>query len=149
MVVDYCERHQAAKNRPRRRPIGLYLFFLTGAIGVVYGLGFFTAWYLYRPAAQVRKALPPAAPAKTAAAQVAPQPVPQPANPPAAPANKGAEVPLTFYETLPKGSKSLIGTGLNPKRDGGLAPVKGGASEGKPASAPAATKVDRGTTGAK
>ena len=31
-----------------------------------------------------------------------------------------AEPPLTFYETLPKGGKAVIGSGLNPKKHEGL-----------------------------
>ena len=102
-------------------------------LGLAYGGGFLTAWYLYRPSnltaaqALARKTLP-AAPGGQTAAQ------PQPANPPA---STGHEVPLSFYETLQKGNKSIIGSGLNPQK--GEAPVAKGAPPPQPVSQPVAT----------
>ena len=143
MVLDYSERHNAPKNRPRRQPVGLYLVFLAGVVGAAYGLGFGTAWYLYRPAAQARKAPQPAAAVSATAAKPArPAAAAAPVVQPAAPAAKGAEVPLTFYETLPKGGKSIIGTGLNPKKD-----ERPGVA--RPASAPPAAKGDKAAKAAK
>jgi len=117
MVVDYCERKQVNRSKPKAKSsIGLYLLFFLILLGTGYGLGFGTAWYLFRynkPASVVAKTPPVSSAAQKPAAP--PQEVsPVPA---AAPAQKSAEVPLTFYETLPKGGKSLIGTGINAPKE--------------------------------
>jgi cell division septation protein DedD len=78
-------------------------------LGLAYGGGFLTAWYLYRPAAQAKgNSTGPAAPRQQASLQA------QPAAP-AAP-KTGQDVPLSFYENLQKGNKSIIGSGLNPQK---------------------------------
>jgi cell division protein FtsN len=52
----------------------------------------------------------------------APAPQGQYPNPEANP-HKGGDPPLTFYETLPKGGKAIIGSGLNPvKKESPLPP---------------------------
>ena len=119
MVLDYSERRQVNRNKPkpkRKSSFGLYLLLFLVIIGVGYGLGFGTAWYLYRPAHIAAAAAKPAA-----APAVIPQGAPAPAQQPPAPVQvvtpNGTDVPLTFYETLPKGSKSLIGTGINAPKE--------------------------------
>lgn len=80
-------------------------------LGLAYGGGFLTAWYLYRPAslATVKaKAAGPATPRQQPPIQ------PQPAAPTAP--KTGQDVPLSFYENLQKGNKSIIGSGLNPQK---------------------------------
>ncbi|HEY5975885.1 MAG TPA: hypothetical protein VIU41_14205, partial [Geobacteraceae bacterium] len=116
MVIDYSERRQAAKvNKPRRQPVGFYSLLALVLFSGVFALGVFAGWYLYHPGGRLAK-LPPQPSQPVQSQPVAPV-VPVPAQKAAAPANPRAEVPLTFYETLPKGSKGLMGTGLNPKRD--------------------------------
>ncbi len=82
-------------------------------LGLAYGGGFLTAWYLYRPSALT------AAPAKartTIPVTPGQQNAVQPQQPPTPPASTGQDVPLSFYETLQKGNKSIIGSGLNPQK---------------------------------
>lgn len=132
MVIDYSEQRQAPRNRPKRQPVGRYVATFLLILGLAYGIGFLTAWYLYRPSAlataQSRVGTTvPAAPAQRTAAQ--PQ---QPATPPA---STGQEVPLSFYETLQKGNKSIIGSGLNPQK-GQEAPAAKGAPAPPPVPQP-------------
>jgi cell division septation protein DedD len=137
MVVDYCERKQVNRNKPRQRSGGLYVIGLLAIVGVAYGLGFGSAWYFFRPARPVGVApkSTPAVPKKAPEAAA-------PTVPPAAPA-KGSDVPLTFYETLPKGSKSLIGTGLNPDKENVPQGARSAAKDAKPAAAPQLNKNDK------
>jgi cell division septation protein DedD len=138
MVVDYCERKQVNRNKPRQRSGGLYLLGLLAIVGIAYGLGFGSAWYFYRPARQagvVTKASP-AAPAKKAPEAAVPAAPPAAVTPP-----KGSDIPLTFYETLPKGSKSLIGTGLNPAKEKVPHGARPAAKDAKPAPLSKSDKV--------
>lgn len=111
MAIDYSEQRQSPRNRPKRQPVGRYMATFLLMLGLAYGGGFLTAWYLYRPStlatAQAKvKTAGQAAPRQ----QVAPQPQP------AAPPKTGQDVPLSFYENLQKGNKSIIGSGLNPQK---------------------------------
>lgn len=136
MVIDYSEQRQTPRNRPKRQPVGRYVATFLLILGLAYGGGFLTAWYLYRPSALATAqskvgTTVPAAPAQRTAVQ--PQ---QPATPPA---STGQEVPLSFYETLQKGNKSIIGSGLNPQK-GQEAPA---AAKGSPAPPPAQQPVKK------
>lgn len=115
MVIDYRERKPVNKNRPRRHPIGTFV--LMGALALLgaYGAGFGTGWLFFRKGAARPAAAPvaiPQAKGTTAAPAQSPQTAPPTADP-----------PLTFYDTLPKGSKALIGSGLNPVKPEGGAPA--------------------------
>uniref|UniRef100_A0A831UBN8 SPOR domain-containing protein n=1 Tax=Geobacter metallireducens TaxID=28232 RepID=A0A831UBN8_GEOME len=114
MVLDYRERKPVNKNRPKSKPVGLYLVAFGAVAGCFFVLGVVTDRYL----------LPPRTSA-TANAPKAPAPAPAPPAPQAAAGSaSGADqhsVPppepsLTFYETLPKGGKAILGSGINPKR---------------------------------
>jgi cell division septation protein DedD len=134
MVIDYSEQRQAPRNRPKRQPVGRYVTTFLLILGLAYGGGFLTAWYLYRPAALTATQLKarttvPVAPGQQAA--VKPQ---QSLTPPA---STGQDVPLSFYETLQKGNKSIIGSGLNPQKgQEGPATVKSSPASSPPASQP-------------
>jgi len=112
MRIDYSNRRQVSVNRPKRNPFRpLLLMTLVGGT-VLFGLGIATGWLIFSPGGQSApsransgavKAPAPAQPVKPATAS----------RPPA-----GGETPhLTFYDSLPKGDKELIGSGLNPTRD--------------------------------
>ena len=119
MVIDYSEQRQVPRNRPKRQPVGRYVATFLFILGLAYGGGFLTAWYLYRPSALMAQSQ-----ARPAAQAAQGQPIavqPQPANPPA---STGHEVPLSFYETLQKGNKSIIGSGLNPQKGEGAPAAK-------------------------
>ncbi len=125
MVLDYHERKQVSKNRPKKRPFKLIFVLIAGVILAVYFLGFATGWFLYK----ARKAGPSATPGNISAAAGQ---KPGETAPPAdtrrntRDANgKSSEPPLTFYQTLPKGEVAALGSGLNP------APVPASSSSGK------------------
>jgi len=106
---------------------------------VAFLLGIGTGWYLFHPGGKLNKTqvappaakpavqpqqVPVAAPATQNQGQQATQPQPLNALPTV---DKGTPVPLTFYNTLQKGNRELMGTGINQPKEG-----HGGAS--KPAS---------------
>lgn len=125
MVLDYHERKQVSKNRPKKRPFRFIFLLIGGAILGVYLLGFASGWFLYK----VKNAVPSAVPRNLSAAagQKTAENAqtgdnrqnPQNAN------GKISDPPLTFYQTLPKGEVAALGSGLNP------APVSVSSSSGK------------------
>lgn len=145
MVRDYSERRQMRTTPPPKRPSmlpSILLIFCLMLFSFAAGGG--TGWYLFRPGGKFYKAPPapvqPAAPKKEVALPPQGEPI-APASagteqsgksPAQAPAAKGsAAPPLTFYNTLQKGNKGLIGTGINQPKEG--APP----APAKPATAPA------------
>lgn len=129
MVIDYSERHQSQRlqsrksSRPSRPSAWPYLLLILVFIGVAFISGLGTGWYLFRPGGKLNKQVstPQSVQQKTAATPSSPkeQPVDQQQQPQkplnALPAEKGA--PLTFYNTLQKGNKSLMGTGINSPKE--------------------------------
>lgn len=119
-MKDYSERRQSRiappKKRPSVWPYVLLILILT-MIGFTAGLG--TGWYLYRPGGKFYKVpLPPqpvAAPKQQAAVPPQGQPI-TPVQGPAEGQSTGAP-PLTFYNTLQKGNKELMGTGINQPKE--------------------------------
>ena len=99
MVMDYSGRRPAAKNRPRKQPVGIFTVILISAISMSFALGVLTGWFVFRPARKAAQGqLAQTAGVKSqGAAPQAPYPNPEAA------AGKGGDPPLTFYETLPKG----------------------------------------------
>jgi cell division protein FtsN len=128
MRIDYSTRRQVSVNRPKRNPFRPLLLMTVAGGAVLFGLGVATGWLMFSPGGQPANtpaqsgAVKPPAPARPVTAAAAPR---QPA---------AGETPhLTFYDSLPKGDKELIGSGLNPSRDNlPTAPAKA------PAQAPAA-----------
>jgi cell division septation protein DedD len=112
MRIDYSTRRQVSVNRPKRNPFRpLLLMTLVGG-AVLFGLGVATGWLIFSTGRQSA-----ASPAQSAVAK-APAPA-QPVKAATAPRQQeGGETPqFTFYDSLPKGDKELIGSGLNPTRD--------------------------------
>ena len=132
MVLDYREKRPVTKNKPRRQSIGTFALVILVTAVVAYGLGMVSGWFAhsYRMSKMAPKQPDPAA--LTIGAPTTPSDV---KSSPAAAAPQGQETPpLTFYETLPKGGKGVIGSGINPKRaDQPTAPPPA-----QPASAPPA-----------
>jgi len=122
MVVDYSGRRPVTKNRPRKQPVGIFAVILISAISMSFALGVLTGWFVFRPPRKSAQSQPaPGVGAKGAPDPAAPQAVyPNPE----ASASKGVDPPLTFYETLPKGGKAIIGSGLNPKKGESAQPAK-------------------------
>lgn len=115
MVLDYRERKPVSKNRPRKQPLNVFAVLITLAITVSFGVGLATGWLVFRPkrsqlAVAQQQTVPgqPGQPTTADAQSQAPTPDVQ----------KTGEPPLTFYETLPKGSRAVIGSGLNPHSPG-------------------------------
>ena len=134
-------------NTPPKRPAAWpYALLILALLLLAFLAGVACGWYLYRPGGRFYKA--PAAPppvsqkkgttlppqgepiAPSAAPQSSPHPV---QNPPHGqiPYEKGSEAPpLTFYNTLQKGNKGLMGTGINqPKEGPQTAPPKPAATQ--------------------
>lgn len=144
MVIDYSERRQVRKPAPKRPPVWPYVMLILVLMLLSFLAGAATGRHLYRPGGRFYKAPPPVAPpaSQKQSGALPPQGEPiapaQPQATPAAPAagqsarpgqpapEKGSEAPpLTFYNTLQKGNKGLIGTGINnPKEGQPAAPAK-------------------------
>jgi hypothetical protein len=135
MVRDYSERRQMRTSMPPKRPsVWPYVLLILLLLLLAYLLGVATGWYLYRPGGRFYKALvtaPPPVPQPKGTAlppqgepivpATSPNSAPTAQNPPSGqpPFEKGSGAPpLTFYNTLQKGNKGLIGTGINHPKEG-------------------------------
>lgn len=134
MVRDYSERRQMNRAVHTRRPsvwpsVLLILVLMLAA----FAAGLATGRYLFRPGGRfspVPAMQPPVAapkqdctlpPQGEPIAPATPSPSTPQSHPPAGqkPAEGGnGAPPLTFYHTLPKGNRELIGTGINPPNEG-------------------------------
>lgn len=123
------ERKPVAKNRPRRESGGLVLLMWLVAFAGTFGVGFGAGWF-------VKGARKQPAPVVLAPAVKKEEPTPAAEQP-------KAEVPLTFYKTLPAGGKGAMGTGLNLKKP--EAPAAAREVPPAPANAPAAAPSTDGT----
>ncbi|HTP66669.1 MAG TPA: SPOR domain-containing protein [Geobacteraceae bacterium] len=111
MVLDYSSQRPVSKNRPRKRPAAFFIVAMLVTAGIAFLLGLGTGWFMFGGS---RKSGEASVPPSQRKAEVAAQNQAQPA---AGPAAKPVEPSLTFYETLPKGGRELIGSGLNmPKK---------------------------------
>jgi hypothetical protein len=152
MVIDYSERRQQRRTPPKRPSVWPSVLLILALTVVAFLAGLGTGWYLFRPGGRLFKTPMIPAPAATKVeppqAGQPPAPAPQPGQASPAPAAQQAPAPpaaapppdkappLTFYKTLPSGNKGLLGTGINPSKEG-----QGGAP--KPAPAPAAAAPER------
>jgi len=120
---DYSERRQSRLAAPPKRPsVWPYVLLILVIMLIAYGAGLGTGWYLYRPGGRFSKApqIPQSASATKSRSAVPPQGQPITPAPtqvqPAADKATGAP-PLTFYNTLQKGNKVLMGTGINEPKE--------------------------------
>jgi cell division septation protein DedD len=111
MALDYNQKKQVSRNRPRKRPVKFLLLLILGSIVSIYGLGIATGWlvFKYLPQNTPTSSADSAKPAGTD--QVIPSPAP--ATSKGATAASDREPDLTFYYTLPKGEKGVMGSGIN------------------------------------
>ena len=130
MVMDYRERKPVSKNRPRKQPLGVFAVVVVIAVSISYAAGVATGWLVFRPTKSQLAAAQQQSGTSGQPGQTSPA-AGQPQNPEA---QSTGEPPLTFYETLPKGSRAVIGSGLNPSSN---AP----AFTTHPATSPQATQV--------
>lgn len=115
MVLDYSERKPVGKNRTRKQPVGIFVIILISAVSMSFALGLLSGWMLFKQPRKGMKGQAQVAMDGTKGGSATPTPSSPLPNPESA-ASKGADPPLTFYETLPKGGKAVIGSGLNPKK---------------------------------
>jgi cell division septation protein DedD len=122
MVMDYREHKPVNKNRPRKQPAVFFVLALFVAISISFFLGLGTGWLVFRPSSKntVNMTSTAADIKKKGAEASAPSQLQF--NP--EPAGKAQEPFLTFYNTLPKGSNAVIGSGLNQTKPGEHTPVK-------------------------
>ena len=120
---DYSERRQSRiAAPPKRPPVWPYLLLIFLLVLLAFGAGLGAGWFLYRPGGRFYKTpvITQPVPAPKTQAVVPPQgqPIaPAPAqNQPSADKASGAP-PLTFYNTLQKGNKVLMGTGINEQKE--------------------------------
>lgn len=121
MALDYSARRQVSRNRPKRRPIGRYVLLALVGVSAIYGLGLATGWLLF---GRDDKAAPQAAAPSPAAATAKQDAGKAPAGATAAqtgPAATAEGTDLTFFNTLPRGEKSIMGSGMNPRHEAGTA----------------------------
>lgn len=127
MAMDYHERRFASRNRPKRNSIWGYVLGATVVLLLVYAGGVATGWFAHHRYG-MKTAMPPVA--RTDAGQGEKQALPAP--PASGTKTAPGQTPLTFYETLPQGSKStVIGSGINPAQ-----PFSPPVASPKPAPAP-------------
>jgi hypothetical protein len=118
---DYSERRQSRMVAPKKRPSVLpYVLIILILILFSFGAGFGTGWYLYRPGGKFYKVPQSPQPVAVPKQHSVVPPQGQPIAPAKAPVEgqpvqeKGSGAPpLTFYKTLQKGNKELMGTGIN------------------------------------
>jgi cell division protein FtsN len=121
MVIDYSEHKPVSKNRPRKQPASIFLFSLFVAVSIAFALGVATGWLIFHPA---HKSGADMANASAGVNQKAETAAPNQVQAPAEPAGKAMEPSLTFYETLPKGNRELMGSGLNLPKSAAQTPAK-------------------------
>lgn len=131
---DYSERRQSRVLAPPKRPkVWPYVLLILALMLFAFGAGLGTGWYLYRPGGKLYKTpqIPQAAAAPAAKSSLPPQGQPiAPAPPQNSPQGEhppdkaSGAPPLTFYNTLQKGNKELMGTGINQPKEQLQNPVK-------------------------
>ncbi len=107
MVIDYSSQRPVSKNRPRKQPAAVFVVALLVTAGVAFLLGVGTGWLMFGGGRKNNGA------SVSAGQKSTETPPPNQTQPPAGTAVKPAEPSLTFYETLPKGNRELMGSGLN------------------------------------
>jgi len=140
MALDYRERRAVTKNRPKSKPVGLLAAGFVGVavVSFVLGVAADRAVLLYQakrtavapvqqqPAVEAKASLPASTGTGTQPTQTSP------------PAQKTGDPALTFYDTLPKGGRALLGTGINPRKEEIRSAVPS-----RPAAPPAAVEKPR------
>jgi len=111
MALDYNQKKQVSKNRPRKRPVKFLLLLILGSVFSIYGLGIVTGWLIFKYLPQNTPSTSADSAKLVGADQVPTSPAPVTSKGGSAAQNK--EPDLTFYYTLPKGDKGVIGSGMN------------------------------------
>ncbi|HEX9023426.1 MAG TPA: SPOR domain-containing protein [Geobacteraceae bacterium] len=133
MVIDYSSQRPVSKNRPRKQPAAIFVIALLVTACATFLIGVGVGWLMFSPGRKGAAVSPlvsqrggdSKAPGQTQA-------------PPQA-AVKATEPSLTFYETLPKGSRELMGSGLNLPKQAEQPSAPSAKAAPKPKAAPAKT----------
>jgi cell division septation protein DedD len=123
MVIDYSEHKSVSKNRPRKQPAAVFLFSLLLAVSISFTLGVATGWLIFHPSHKKGVNQPDAS--VNVNQKQSESSVQNRVQPPAESSGKTQEPSLTFYETLPKGNRELMGSGLNIPKSTEQAQAKG------------------------
>lgn len=129
-MKDYSERRQSRTSaHPKKRPsVWPYVLLILLLMFIAFLSGLGSGWYLYRPGGRFYKTqqIPQPTISPKNQSDLPPQGSPivpaSPQNPsqggqPAANKGSSAAPPLTFYNTLQKGNKELMGTGINQPKE--------------------------------
>lgn len=111
MALDYSQKKQVNKNRPRKRPVKLLLLLILGSIVFLYGLGLATGWLIFKYLPQKKLHSETGSAKPEGAEQATPAPAQTATKNGTSAQDKDPD--LTFYYTLPKGDKGVIGSGIN------------------------------------
>lgn len=111
MALDYNQKKQVNKNRPRKRPVKFLLLLILGGIIFLYGLGLATGWLIFKYLPQKKLHSVTGSAKLDGAEQAPPAPAQNEINNGRSAQDKDPD--LTFYYTLPKGDKGVIGSGIN------------------------------------
>ncbi len=148
MALDYSQKRQVNRNRPRRRPVKLIVVGVFAAMLGTYGMGVATGWLLFHQPEQPSAATTAPAQGTTAAAANQGQSTAGVAQNQQSGTRPPTEPDLTFYYTLPKGENAVMGSGINRSADR-LISAKPSATEKaevKPAAEARATRPAASTT---
>lgn len=115
MALDYSNRTQVSRNRPKKRSTKPFLLIIFFALSGVYLLGLGTGWLLFNGKGQKAPSVAASGASEPDGKQKNAEKQRTPAKDSVTSAKKSetAETPLTFYYTLPKGDKGVIGSGVN------------------------------------
>jgi cell division septation protein DedD len=114
--MDYREHKPVNKNRPRKQPAVFFVLSLFVAVSISFFLGLGTGWLVFRPSTKNAANMSSKTADTNKKGAEASATSQLPFNP--EPAGKAQEPLLTFYNTLPKGSNAVIGSGLNQTKPG-------------------------------
>jgi len=115
MALDYSHRTQVSRNRPKKRSTKPFLLIIFFALSGVYLLGLGTGWLLFNVKGQEAPSVASSGASEPDGKQKNGEKQQTTARDSVTSDNKAKteETPLTFYYTLPKGDKGVIGSGVN------------------------------------
>lgn len=119
MALDYSHRTQVSRNRPKKRSTKPFLLIIFFALSGVYLLGLGTGWLLFNGKGREAPSVAASGASIPDGKQKNEENQHTTAKDSVTEAKKAetAETPLTFYYTLPKGDKGIIGSGVNLSRE--------------------------------
>ncbi len=144
MAFDYSESRHVPRNRPKRQSASIFVFLICGGLLTAFMLGMFAGWMLGRGKANKMTAAAQLSVVDSAQQKSNNQPGGVTAGRNVGIEGNSQTPVLTFYETLSKGNKSVLGTGLNPHKPENFAMPT--APPNSTAQAPPMVQVNRAAT---